>query len=113
LALGSALVLFVLALLTDFVGRKPTLEAALRQSTMDRVVGNYIRGADPVSAMGMESTLTSIQSAQQADQTTVLQRAVTTGAVISGISKAVRLGVQGLIMGLGAYLVVVQDLTPG
>src|SRR5690606_16459396 len=44
---------------------------------------------------------------------TVLQRAVTTGAVISGISKAVRLGVQGLIMGLGAYLVVVQDLTPG
>jgi PrtD family type I secretion system ABC transporter len=113
LALGSAIILFCLALLTDRVGRKPTLEAAARQTQLDRTANNYLRGADPVSAMGMESTLVERQEELQLEQTRVLQRAVATGALISGISKAVRISVQMMIMGLGAYLVVRQQLTSG
>lgn len=113
LALSSAVILFILALVTDFVGRKPTLEATGRQAAMDRAANSYIRAGDPVSAMGMESTLVERQEALQLEQTGILQRAVSTGSVISGISKAVRIGVQMLVMGLGAYLVVRQDLTSG
>ena len=63
--------------------------------------------------MGMEWTLTDAQLGQQLEQTAVLQRAVASGSLISGISKAVRIVVQMLVMGLGAYLVVRQDLTAG
>lgn len=113
LALVSAIILFVLALVTDFVSRKSTVEATMAQSAMDRAASNYLRGADPIAAMGMESTLTERQVRDQLHQTAVLQRAVTSGATISGISKAIRIAVQMLVMGLGAYLVVKAELSPG
>lgn len=113
LALVSSIILFLLALITDAIGRRPTLEAAVAQSQLDRSAANYLRGADPVSAMGMESTLTDQQVTGQLRQTAVLQRAVTSGATIAGISKSIRIAVQMLIMGLGAYLVVNLDLTAG
>lgn len=113
LALGSAILLAVLALITDLIGRKSTIEAAAAQSLLDRSATNYVRGADPIAAMGMEATLTERQAAGQLRQTAVLQRAVTSGSTIAGISKAVRIAVQMLIMGLGAYLVVKLELTAG
>jgi PrtD family type I secretion system ABC transporter len=113
LALASSLLLFVLAVITDVIGRRPTVEAAVAQSALDRSASNYIRGADPIAAMGMESTLTARQFAGQLSQTAVLQRAVASGSTIAGTSKAVRIAVQMLVMGLGAYLVVNLELTPG
>jgi PrtD family type I secretion system ABC transporter len=113
LALGAALLLFVLAVVTDQIGKRPTKEAAIRQMELDRMTGQYLRGADPIAAMGMQPTLAARQRSLNAEQTGALTKSVSRTGIVSGISKSIRLIVQMAVMGLGALLVIEQQLSPG
>jgi PrtD family type I secretion system ABC transporter len=113
LALAAAVALFVLAIITDRVGRLPTQEAAARQMDLDRTTAQYLRGADPIAAMGMQGTLAARQRAAVAGQTRALTSSLSRSGIISGMSKSIRILVQMAVMGLGAFLVIDQELSPG
>ena len=113
LALCAAIVLFLLALLNEVATRRvlgdagKTQVAALRQATA------AIDNAEVVQAMGMGGGLAQ-RFGQLNDKVLEMQRrAGDRGALIVGLSKFMRLGVQVGILGLGAYLVLEGALTAG
>jgi PrtD family type I secretion system ABC transporter len=113
LALAAAILLFIFAIITDQVGRGPTQESTVRQLELDRTTSQYLRGADPIAAMGMQATVAAHQREIVARQTKAMTSSVTRIGIISGISKSVRIVVQMAVMGLGAFLVIEQQLSPG
>ncbi len=113
LALGGAVILFILALLNDRLTRGP-LRASSQVS-----VGAYskadaaIRNADIVQAMGL---LPGLMRRWQDDNEKALEGqsiAGERGGLIMGTSKFFRLFVQVGILGLGALLVLRGELTSG
>ena len=113
LALGAALVLFALAVIADIVSRGPSTQASQRQGQLDRAAGQFLRGADPIAAMGMHSTIAEQQRRLHSEQLAHAGRASARGAMVSGLSKAIRIIVQVAIMGLGAYLAVRNEMSSG
>ncbi len=113
LALIAAIVLFLLALLNEIATRKTLGEAGKAQVTALRQATQAIDNAEVVQAMGMGGGLArrfgQLNEKVLEDQ----RRAGDRGALIVGLSKFVRLGVQVGILGLGAYLVLQGSLTAG
>ncbi|MBY5789786.1 type I secretion system permease/ATPase [Rhizobium leguminosarum bv. viciae] len=113
LALCGGIVLFALALLNEYLTRKPLAEAASAQSRAYVQAEAAIRNAEVVQAMGMLKPLLVGWKAQQdeANQGQVL--AANRGGVIAAIARCHRLALQMAILGLGAYLVLRNEASPG
>ncbi|WP_051248882.1 type I secretion system permease/ATPase [Inquilinus limosus] len=112
-ALVSAIVLFGLALANEKMLRGPTTEANKLQVTAQRQAEGAIRSAETVRAMGM---LPALLARWRRDQEAALQgqeHGADLSSIISGASKFVRIFVQSLVMGVGAYLLLHGELTSG
>jgi ATP-binding cassette, subfamily C, bacterial exporter for protease/lipase len=72
-----------------------------------------VRNADVVHAMGMQSAVVARHDARQSEINAGSQRGAERSALITGASKAVRVGVQIAMLGLGAWLVTQGQLTAG
>lgn len=113
LAVGSAVILFLLSLLNDLLTRKPLLESNVAQIRANLEAEAAIRNAEVVRAMGMLPAMIdrwriTHDRSLNASQTAALR----TGAIL-GLTKAIRLLVQVAILGAGAMLVIWGQLTPG
>jgi ATP-binding cassette subfamily C protein/ATP-binding cassette subfamily C exporter for protease/lipase/ATP-binding cassette subfamily C protein EexD len=112
-ALISAFILFGLALTNEKMLRGPTTSANKLQVSAQRQAEGAIRNAETVRAMGM---LPALLTRWRRDQEAALQgqeRGADLSAIISGSSKFVRMFVQTLVMGVGAYLLLHGELTSG
>lgn len=113
LALGGGIVLFSLALVTEFATRKP-LDAANRESMQANLfTENNLRNAEVLEAMGM---LPGIQSRWQGMHDRMLSfqaLASDRAGVISAVTKFVRIALQSLSLGIGAWLAIQHMATPG
>ena len=113
LALGSAVVLFAFAVASDIVSRRASAGMAQRQSENLAFANAALRNADVVHAMGMRSAVTRRHEERQLVINRTNQKAAEQLALISGASKAVRIGVQIAVLGVGAWLVTRGELTSG
>ena len=112
-ALGSAIVLVLMALLNERLVRQPLTEAN------DAATRNYsftdmsLRNSEVVQAMGMMPGLLNRWSRDRnvalEHQVVASDRAATTQSII----RFLRLAMQSLILGLGAYLVIERSATVG
>jgi PrtD family type I secretion system ABC transporter len=113
LALASAVLLFVLALLNELSTRKPQREGQQQQAGANQFADSSLRNAEVVQAMGMMPGLLEqwhkLNTNAQDKQGTAGGRSAT----IMGMSRFLRLSVQVGILGLGALLVLDSQLTPG
>ena len=112
-ALISAFVLFGLALANEKMLRGPTTDANKLQVTAQRQAEGAIRSAETVRAMGM---LPALLTRWRKDAEAALQgqeKSSDLSAIIGGSSKFVRIFVQSLVMGVGAYLLLHGELTSG
>jgi ABC-type protease/lipase transport system fused ATPase/permease subunit len=64
-----------------------------------------LRNADVVHAMGMQPAVVALHDRRQNEINASAQVGAERTALITGASKAVRIGVQVAILGVGAYLV--------
>jgi PrtD family type I secretion system ABC transporter len=113
LAVGSALVLFGLALLNEYLSRKPLRLASVMSITNIQQADQAIRNADAFQAMGMLPGFLAGWMARN-EKTLALQvEAADRNAAIVGFSKFARIFVQILILAFGAYLVIKSELTSG
>lgn len=112
-SLIGAVLLVVLAVISDRVSKKPLSEANLVAVAANQYVNSNLRNAEVIEAMGMLPNLLRrwylLQSKMLERQSFASDRAAVTVAV----TKFVRLGLQSGILGLGAYLVIEGQSTPG
>lgn len=112
-AAGGAVALAVIALMTELASRRPLTDAAKHQGETQAILSGALRNADAVRAMGMAPVLKSRWRDASAAALDLQGRAAGRAAVLSGMAKAIRLGVQVGILAIGAFLVLQTELTPG
>ena len=111
--LCAILVQFAIATATEFATRTLARATAEAQGTALQGIDNALRNSDAVHAMGMVETIlarwTKSQTASSNTQNMLNDRA----ALLSGLSKFVRMSVQLGILGIGAVLTVKTEITGG
>jgi len=112
-ATAGAVVIFVLALMNEFLTRKRLQQANAASAEASKFASSTLMNADVIRAMGMERPLMGrwlkFRDAMLADQAIASDRA---GAVVA-TSKFTRMTLQVAILGVGAYLVLQQEISPG
>jgi ATP-binding cassette subfamily C protein/ATP-binding cassette subfamily C protein EexD len=113
LALAGATLLIAIALVNEVVSREPTMRATAASRQVARSVNASYRNAEVIDAMGMQPALMSRWAAQIDQQQRAERQAINRSNAASGLSKFIRMALQILLMGVGAWLVMQQDMTAG
>jgi PrtD family type I secretion system ABC transporter len=112
-AAAGALSYFLLAWLNERLTREPTEKMLLNSRAASRYIDAAVRNAEAVAGMGMEKGVVGRwQELNQQVQADAGQLA-TTGARMGALVRALRSGMQVLMLAVGAWLVVTQNVSPG
>jgi len=112
-ALGSAIGLFTVGLLNESFSRKSLHQAGELSIFANQSIEAALRNAEAVQAMGMLPALLARHGALNGKVLTSQQKAGDLSAAFIGLSKSLRILVQILILGSGAWLVLQGKLTSG
>ncbi len=113
MAIISVIVLSTIAVINEKVTSKVLGEANKENMAANQYTNKNLRNAEVVESMGM---LGRIRDRWQAKNRKVLALqgiASDRAGILTSLSKTVRLIVQSLVLGLGAYLAVQQEISPG
>ncbi|MBM1312320.1 type I secretion system permease/ATPase [Sulfitobacter mediterraneus] len=109
----GAVVIFILALANEFATRSALREAGTASQGASHFVTTTMQNAEVIRALGMEKQLAKRWLARHdmalSNQATASGRA----GIIMASSKFVRMGLQVAILGTGAYLAMLQEISPG
>lgn len=112
-AIISVIILATLAIINEKVTSKMLGEANKEHMAATQYTNKNLRNAEVVESMGM---LGRIRDRWQEKNRKVLALqgiASDRGGILTSISKTTRLVVQSLVLGLGAYLAIQQEISPG
>lgn len=112
-ATGGALVIFALALANEFSTRGTLAEAGRAGNGATQFVGATMQNAEVIRAMGMEKPLTKRWLTQHDEMLDHQAKASGRGGMVVASSKFVRMSLQVAILGTGAYLAMLQEISPG
>jgi PrtD family type I secretion system ABC transporter len=113
LTLIAALALGVLAALSELATRDASREASRCQAVAGAFADSSLRNAQTIQAMGMLKVLRG-RWVERNRRAVLLQVQMSDRAsVLSSLSRFVRVSVQSLVLGVGAFLVISQKITPG
>lgn len=113
LSLVGAVVLLLLALITEVATRRTLMEATGANATSGRFIEHSLRNAEALRALGM---VPAMQERWQGKRQRVLQLqalASDRAGTVTAITKFVRILLQTFVLGLGAYLVIQHEMTAG
>ena len=113
MAVGTAIILITIAFATEKLTNKDIADANKLSASGRGLVNRNLRNAEVVASMGM---LKAIRANWQKSTNKVLHlqaRASSYNGMLTAISKTVRIMSQSLVLGKGAYLVLMQEITPG
>ena len=113
LALGGAVVLMLLAWINQRVSHGPLKAASEWSVEATQQASAHLRNSEAIEAMGMLDTLRERWLAQHTAFLTQQNLASEKTATVSAWSKGVRLALQSLVLGLGAWLAVQGQMTAG
>lgn len=112
-ALVGAIMLIALTILTERLSRSPA-RAANEAAAQRLQVGEIgCRNAETVHAMGMGSEMTGLWTAVSDEHRRHQQRAAEVSSGFGASSRVLRLLLQSMVLGVGAYLVIKQEATGG
>ena len=112
-ALVSVILLVGLAWLNEVVSRKPLTEANNLANRSSNMATNNLRNAEVIEAMGMLPAMRKRWYAQHVQFLKYQAEASQKASRVGSITKFVQTAVQSLILGLGALLVIMGDVTSG
>lgn len=113
MAVGTMVILIILALINEKSTSKVLKEANDLSIQSRGLVNKNLRNAEVVDSMGM---LNGIRDRWLTGTTKVLYlqaKASSRAGAITSTSKTIRMMAQSLVLGLGGYLVLQQEITPG
>ena len=112
-SLGGTVLLVALAVANERLS-KPRLDEAQRYAQLSqRALANHLRNAEVIEAMGMLPGIRARWQALHGQQLALQASASDRAALMSGLTKLVRMAMQSLVLGLGALLVLEGKLTAG
>jgi len=113
LAVVGAIILLIVALLNQWVSRKP-LEAANAAGFVSEQMGTQIRTeSEMVHSLGMRNAAFDRWQVARGKSLDTAITAADAAGTFTAMTKAFRLFLQSAMLGLGAYLVLMNELTPG
>jgi ATP-binding cassette subfamily C exporter for protease/lipase len=112
-ATAGAVLLIALACLNEAMTKQPLGEAAAFSQKSSQLATSHLHNAETIQAMGMLGALRNRWFQVHSRFLGLQNQASDTGAVISSLSKTLRLCLQSLVLGLGALLVIKGDMTAG
>ncbi|MGB1025965.1 MAG: ATP-binding cassette domain-containing protein, partial [Rhodospirillaceae bacterium] len=113
LALAGMIILVIIAAVGDYLTRNRHKDIQQAVSQSSGLLGLYGSNADSLGAMGMTDRLLNRWQGRHGAATAAAQRTADSSAAITALTKTARLMLQIGILGLGAYLAVLDELTPG
>src|SRR5450830_971639 len=113
LATAGALLLIGLACLNEYLTKKPLGEAGGYSQQSSQLATSHLHNAETIQAMGMLGALRKRWFAVHSQFLGLQNTASDTGSVITSLSKSLRLCLQSLVLGLGAFLVIKGEMTAG
>jgi ATP-binding cassette subfamily C protein EexD len=113
MAIFGAVVLLCIAFINEKVTKQKLKEANEKAGWVNNFANKNIRNAEVIESMGMLGNVRHMW-ASQGDEVQGLQtEASNLAGILTSFSKAFRVILQSLILGMGAYLAVKQEITPG
>ena len=112
-ALAGAALLLAAALLGEALAARPAARAGAAQQVQARRAEAMARNAEAIEAMGMGQAASRRWEAGQAAALPALSAAGDVAAVVIALTRFLRFAVQVALLGLGAWLVLGQAITPG
>ena len=113
LAVGGAIVITLLMIVNEFVLRKPTKESTSAINARQRQTDDSRANAETVVAMGMLADIGRRWTQRTGDMLATQRLTSDRATFFSSVTKAVRLLLQSLVLGLGAYVVIRGEMTGG
>ncbi|TCT22865.1 type I secretion system permease/ATPase [Thiobaca trueperi] len=112
-AIGGALLLFALATANEITTRQPLGKANAIAIGARNYLGGNLRNAEAMEAMGMLGRVHQRWFARHREVLKLQALASDRAGLLSNASKVLRVTLQSLTLGLGAYLVITHVSTPG
>ncbi len=112
-ALGAAVMIFVVALLNEYLSRKPLRASNVVSLSGYRDADAAVRNADVFQAMGMLPNFLASWTRRQDEGLDQQLKAGDRSAALLGFSRFFRVFAQVAILGVGAYLVLESQLSSG
>jgi len=109
----GAILSIVLTLINEWTTKGPLFQANQAAISSNNYATNNLRNAEVIEAMGMLDNLRSRWYRRYKDLLVLQSIASDRAGTISAFSKFIRTTQQSLILGLGAYLVIKGQLSPG
>ena len=110
---AGAVVLVIIAIVNQKLIAKPSMQAAGAQQQALRTARSLAANSDSVRAMGMSQSGTAVWGQANAKALTIQEVVDRRNAILSGLSRAIRMGLQIGILGVGAYLVLQGEMSAG
>jgi PrtD family type I secretion system ABC transporter len=111
--LGGGTLLVGLAILNEILTKAPLRRASLAATRTHHRTEAALRNAEVIRAMGMQDGVVRTWQHDTEAASAAQVQAANRGATILAMSKFLRLTVQTMIMGVGAWLVIEHDVSPG
>lgn len=113
LTLAGAVVLTAITILTELLTRK--VSAATQKSAIQRnaIAESHARNADILKAMGMAGRAVERFEAANSEHLSLQTRTNDISGTFGALSRVLRMVLQSAVLGLGAYLTIVGDLSAG
>jgi ATP-binding cassette subfamily C protein len=112
-ALGGAIILTSLTILSEFMTRRPSRFAMQHIGARNSLAEAGRRNAEVLQAMGMAPRMGKIWGEANSKYLASQQQTSDVAGGLGAISKVLRLALQSGVLGLGAYLVIQQQATAG
>jgi len=112
-AIFASIVLVTLALINEYDTKEKLLEANLMSRASTLYVDSNLRNAEVINALGMKTNIHNIWKEKYYTFLHAQTGASNKAGLWSNISKNLRMVFQSLILGLGGYLAIQSEVTPG
>jgi ATP-binding cassette subfamily C protein EexD len=112
-AVISAAILIVLATWNELTTRRPLEQANRLAAETGQLTQRQLRNTEAITAMGMLARLRARWQQQQTALLALQGAASRRAGLVTALTRTYRLTIQSLILGLGAYLALRKEITPG
>ena len=112
-ALVGALIIVSFTAMTEFMTRNPQRTAVELAGKRLALAESTRRNAEVLQAMGMRAAVANKWTQVDDKFLEVNQRASDVAGTFGSLSRVMRMGLQSALLGVGAYLVIRQEATPG
>jgi ATP-binding cassette subfamily C protein len=112
-AVIGGVILTIITLCAEIFSRGPIKAASTHQATRNTLIEASRRNAEVVRAMGMAQRLGSRWSKANSEHLKSQRLASDVSGGLGSLSKALRMLLQSAVLGLGAWLVIHQEASPG